>query len=1065
MAKPSEKEEAIFAAAVEMEDRRARDRYLDAACGDDTTLRASVEQLLALHDTAGDFLETPPLADSSTTCELRAGMQIDNYQLMELIGEGGFGVVWRAEQLEPIRREVALKIIKPGWDSQKVMARFESERQTLAMMNHPNIAMVLDAGAFTISHTASPRSEDVDVPSDTVSVPAQPYFAMELVNGPALDEYCDEHELNLKQRLALFLTVCRAVQHAHQKGIIHRDLKPSNVLVATDDGRPLPKVIDFGIAKAIGDPGAVSDAATCAPDGVPGGQSQLAGTLGYMSPEQLTPGKDVDTRSDVYALGAVLYKLMTGTTPFARAEGSPIAPLDLVRQISAESPKPLAAHARAAGSDGRGMPPGISLGDLGPELDWILAKSLAADPNDRYASASELAADIERFLKDRVISVAPAGHVYRIRKTVRRNRVFAVASLLVVFGLVGGGIAATIGLIQARRHAEEAHVQWRRAEGARRAAEQARTRSELERQRAADEAAKAHQVVKVLEQLIGASHRDEAHPADYTLRETLDEFSATLTSQLDDQPEVEAVLRRAIGRSYLSIGETARAGPLLERAVELSEQLYHADHPMLAKVRVDYALYLLRASRFEEAEEMVGPAEDVLRPLGPSDELFWAIYVRSRLSIARGQTREAARLCDELYQIVCAVHGPDHPLALQTLCHAATLVRASPAAEQTARQALARLQAMESVNPSDVSLVQRFLSQILIARGKYEEAVALAQSTLDTDREMFGDANRVVLNSTLILAQALRFAGRNDEALAAARDAVRMSEQITEPNCLLREAAYLKVARLLEKDDPKEADKAYQQAIAVRRRATKPNAKLVQLLRSYGTFRMRQGNWRGAVEALEEAAAIARRGNAPSHVRLRILLPLSAGLDELGEVERRSETLREGAALDAPPSDPLLFMRFDLLDTLLERDDTEAAQQWIVRWREQDAARSTSAPQWFWLLTDAHLAREAVHYEQAGQLARDAVDRIVARQYPRSALAARILLAQCLADQRRYSEAETTLLALARRVGQIPIYEQSDERRVARALLALYQSWNQPDKAKRWQDLLAASEPASDAER
>ncbi len=307
-------ERDIFIAAVQKDGAAERDAYLDEACGADTALRLRVEGLLRAYGNAGSFLESPALAlatDRSRPDPAEGlGAVIGQYRLLELIGEGGMGVVYTAEQTEPVRRQVALKLIKPGMDTKQVIARFEAERQALAMMDHPNIARILDAGATD---------------------GGRPYFVMELVRGVPITEYCDRNRLSIDDRLDLFATVCRAVEHAHHKGIIHRDLKPSNVLITLHDGRPVPKVIDFGIAKATG-PLSLTDKTLYT------GLAELIGTPMYLSPEQAElSGIDIDTRSDVYSLGVLLYELLTGTTPFDKKTFRAAA-LDEVRRIIREQP-------------------------------------------------------------------------------------------------------------------------------------------------------------------------------------------------------------------------------------------------------------------------------------------------------------------------------------------------------------------------------------------------------------------------------------------------------------------------------------------------------------------------------------------------------------------------------------------------------------------------------------------------------------------------------------------------------------------------------------------------------
>jgi WD40 repeat protein/serine/threonine protein kinase/tetratricopeptide (TPR) repeat protein len=447
-------EQSIFIEALEKEDAAERKAFLDQACAGDPELRQRLERLLQRHHGAGSFLESPavnlaPTADNPIT--ERPGTVVGPYKLLEQIGEGGFGVVFMAEQTEPIRRKVALKVLKPGVDTRQVIARFGAERQALALMDHPNIAHILDGG-----ETASGR----------------PYFVMELVRGVPITEFCDENHLPVRERLELFISVCQAVQHAHQKGIIHRDIKPPNVLVMSHDGKPVVKVIDFGVAKAIGQ--RLSDKTICTQF------AQLIGTPLYMSPEQAGEGGlDIDTRTDIYALGVLLYELLTGTTPFDR-ERLQEAGYEEIRRVirEEEPPKPstristLGQAATTASTNRESDPKQLSRLFRG-ELDWIVMKCLEKDRNRRYETANGLGHDIQRYLNDEAVQACPPSAMYRFRKFGRRNRralatavVVSAALLLTVVVLAVSNFRITReqevkdeALQQARINAESANTQ------------------------------------------------------------------------------------------------------------------------------------------------------------------------------------------------------------------------------------------------------------------------------------------------------------------------------------------------------------------------------------------------------------------------------------------------------------------------------------------------------------------------------------------------------------------------------------------------------------------------------
>ncbi|MEO1614267.1 MAG: serine/threonine-protein kinase [Planctomycetota bacterium] len=420
-------ETEIFDRVVRERDPARQSDLLAELCGDDQPLKERVKKLLSAYEHPESFFEDPAnlardrafdLTEDSNSDTIMHGTRIGPYKLLQEIGEGGMGRVYMAEQIEPVKRHVALKVIKPGMDSRRVIARFEAERQALAMMDHPNIAKVLDAGTTAQGY---------------------PYFVMELVNGRPITDYCDREKLATSQRLRLFIDVCRAVQHAHQKGVIHRDLKPSNIMVAEYDGKPVPKVIDFGVAKATGMQ--LTEKTLFTEFG------QVIGTVEYMSPEQSRRNQlDVDTRSDIYSLGVVLYKLLTGETPFGhdrirRAAWDEIAkiiceedpPLPSVRIDSSASLSELAKQRNVGSAQLSSLVRG--------DLDWIVNKTLEKDRNRRYPSAGELADDIGRHLDQKPIVAGPQSSLYRFGKWVKRNRVgvgvlSGAGLVLVLFGVL-----------------------------------------------------------------------------------------------------------------------------------------------------------------------------------------------------------------------------------------------------------------------------------------------------------------------------------------------------------------------------------------------------------------------------------------------------------------------------------------------------------------------------------------------------------------------------------------------------------------------------------------------------
>jgi tetratricopeptide (TPR) repeat protein/serine/threonine protein kinase len=622
-------EEALFAEALQIHDPRERAAFLDRACAGDAVLRHNIESLLSA-DAAADFLESPALIATTDEANRRAASTVARaasdsvigpYRLLEPIGEGGFGVVFVAEQHQPIRRQVALKVIKPGMGSAQVISRFEAERQALALMDHPNIARVLDAGTT--------EGEPGCVGA------GRPYFVMELIRGVPITDYCDQNRLSLRERLELFVTVCRAVQHAHQKGIIHRDIKPSNILVALHDGKAVIKVIDFGIAKALGQALTDRPALTA--------RVQMIGTPLYMSPEQAgMRDLDIDTRSDIYSLGVLLYELLTGATPFDAERLKQVGLDEMCRIIREEEPpRPSArlgtlldAVSRAA--QRQSEPRRLRL-VLRGELDWIVMKCLDKDRNRRFETANGLARDVERYLHDEPVLACPPSTVYRLRKFTRRNkRVLVSLGLLAIMLLtVVAVVAGSAGWVVRDQAVRQARLNDKVETAVQDSSGHADRALTLIDRPAQWEAALAEASAD-LKRAKGLAAGEEGL-LDPDLRRRLDALAARLESDQQDRGLVMAVERIRLEGSRPDVKENrfGHAGEVTARYREV-----FAGCPMTAARPPKEAAALLHGKHAAIRAALIGALDDwLVKATAGSAEREWLAAVLAAADNDRWRTR------------------------------------------------------------------------------------------------------------------------------------------------------------------------------------------------------------------------------------------------------------------------------------------------------------------------------------------------------------------------------------------------------------------------------------------
>jgi len=626
-----------------------RDSLLDRECGGDAALKQRIVAMIAaaeddrfLAEPTADVMPTAEVDPSASAPRIQSnsagssrgssaenfqrespGTKIGPYKLLQLIGEGGFGSVFMAEQEKPVARKVALKIIKLGMDTRQVVARFEQERQALAMMDHPNIARVLDAGATEAG---------------------RPYFVMDLVKGDPIAAYCDKNNLSIEARLGLFEQVCAAVQHAHTKGIIHRDIKPSNILVATQDGRPSAKVIDFGIAKATQSKLTEKTLFT--------EHQQLIGTPEYMSPEQAEGSLDIDTRTDVYSLGVLLYELLTGSTPFSSKELRSAAFGEIQRIIrEVDPPKPSTRISEATdtiatvAAKRQTEPRKLGLVVRG-ELDWIVMKALEKDRQRRYETANGLAMDVRRYLSGEAVVAAPISRTYRFKKFVRRNKGAVSAGTAIAAALLVGVVGFAWQAARATR-----------AEGV------ARTRL-----------AESEATVGFLDQMLG-SVDPSAMGKDVTVRAVLDEASKTVGEKFADRPLVAARLRGTIGRTYMALSVYDVAEPHMREALAIRQRELGAAHPDTSHAVNELGALLIKNGSHAEAEALLKKAiDDHTKLFGRRDLVtLESLDLLAMLYGSQLRPELAEPLLKEVLEIRTATLGKEDPTTVASMNTLATI--------------------------------------------------------------------------------------------------------------------------------------------------------------------------------------------------------------------------------------------------------------------------------------------------------------------------------------------------------------------------------------------------------
>ncbi|MCC6233974.1 MAG: tetratricopeptide repeat protein, partial [Verrucomicrobiales bacterium] len=854
--------ETIFLNARELRDPVARETYLTTSCGDDLPLRASVLALLAAAEQADAYFGEddgmlPPPPEALLDPE-GSGSVIGRYLIEARIGEGGMGVVYRARQTSPLVRLVALKVIKLGMDTRRVVARFEAERQALALMDHPHIARVLDAGS-----TDSGR----------------PYFVMELVSGMRLTDHCDQLRLPLPHRLRLFIQVCHAVQHAHQKGIVHRDLKPSNILVAPSQNPAepgTPRIIDFGIAKAVQATHPFEVTLTT--------QAGFLGTPSYMSPEQAAGDADIDTRTDIYSLGVLLYELLTGRTPFDASprSGNGLRALESVLK-DREPPRPstrvsqLTPPEAAAIAAARSSVPARLVEGIRGDLDWIILKCLEKDRARRYPGASALAADLERHLAFEPVSARPPSARYRLRKMIRRHRLAVLAG-----GLVGLSLLA--GLAVAGWQYRETRLAYARAHR---------------------DATLSQQVATFLEQMLEAAGPAVARGRDtQMLREIVDTTAERVGRELADQPEVEARIRASLSKVYYDMGEYTKAEAMDREALRLYTSVLPPDDLRLQSVKNNLAGDLHQLGRLDECEVLLRECLEARRRLkeGDSNDMIIAMFNLASLQMFLGML---------------------------------------PEADAGLQEARAMAERMASPEPGLVAGLVDRSGSVLSLQSRHEEALGMFQRALELRRGARGLDHPEYAESLHNLGVAFLHLDRLDEAERTLSEALALKRRILGPLHPGSGATLANYARVVaQRGRLDEAETAYRESLRIQLEALGPaHAQVREAFDGLTSTLLRRG-------ALPEAEALHLQYASGTNSSQAMQLPAAdrhrlRGL-LLAQAAQPAEAVRELET--ALALDPHQAQAVAALGILFAAHPTPmASSPWIIRARQCSPTNATPA--------------------------------------------------------------------------------------------------------------------------
>ncbi len=758
-------ETELFRAALKLSSSERSD-FLAKECPDKPELRSLVESLLQAHFESGGLLveqttSSDSVSQAGSTSELRAGVVVaGRYRLIELIGEGGMGSVWLAEQLEPVRRKVAMKVIKAGMGSKSVLARFDSERQALALMDHPNIAKIFDGGVTQFG---------------------QPFFVMEYVKGIPLTEYCDQAKLSLRERLKLFIPVCNAIQHAHQKGILHRDIKPSNILACLYDGQPVPKVIDFGLAKALHQP--LSEQLHLTVHGI------MMGTPLYMSPEQAEQNNlDVDTRSDIYSLGVLLYELLTGTTPMEKQEMQTAAMHEVVRWIrEVQPPKPSTRVSDSVQLPNiaaqRSIDPASLQRSIRGDLDWIVMKALEKERTRRYDSATSFGRDLERFLDNEMVEACPPSMAYRFRKFASNHRAGIAASIAFLMLLLAGTIFSTAQYIRAKKSEAKAVRSLHDVESARLAAQSSQATAVKQLHTTQD-------ILQFFERDLlalaaptaGLSHGAAADP-NILLRTAIDQAAAQMNDRFADNPGAECQVRIALGEAYRGLGLLPAAEAQLQRAWILVQEQPELDPETFARLVVSLAIAQMSQGKFGDARSIVNQS------------------LTDSRHVLSGEGREAVQgIADILAQFPKPGSKSDANISSADMMNQIMNAQTDPKNQEILRNSFGLMSRFfdqaNSDDPKDVSVAEKELvdqlasiddsgmaelikGMLAISEGKLDVAREQVERSYATIETRYGPDHPNMGMAAFVKGALALHQDRNEEAEKLLRDAIRI-QHLTE---------------------------------------------------------------------------------------------------------------------------------------------------------------------------------------------------------------------------------------------------------------------------------------------